>query len=217
MEEVDASREQLAGALADAGFAASTAEAQRGAAGGVAAVHQAALVRAIVVASLYPNLLQAREPDTKYMSTAAGAVASANDDSRLVKYYLAPKGGRAFLHPSSSLFGATGFECPWLVYGSKQIIARPGEPSPRVSVRNVTAASAYSLLLFGGDYSVQHAAQTVTIDGVVKLGVPPAVAALVRELRAALDAHLLKKLEDPAVDGGALVDAVIGLIAKTKV
>ena len=84
-------------------------------------------------------------------------------------------------------------------------------------MRNVTAASAYSLLLFGGDYSVQHAAQTVTIDGVVKLGVPPAVAALVRELRAALDAHLLKKLEDPAVDGGALVDAVIDLIAKTKV
>ena len=103
------------------------------------------------------------------------------------------------------------------MYGSKQIIARPGEPSPRVSVRNVTAASAYSLLLFGGDYSVQHAAQTVTIDGVVKLGVPPAVAALVRELRAALDTHLLKKLEDPAVDGGALVDAVIGLISKTKV
>ena len=33
----------------------------------------------------------------------------------------------------------------------------------------------------------------------------------------ALDTHLLKKLDDPTVDGGALVEAVIGLISKTKV
>ncbi|EOD31220.1 hypothetical protein EMIHUDRAFT_423891 [Emiliania huxleyi CCMP1516] len=96
--ELHALREQLSGVLADLGFASSTREAMEGEGEGVASVHHASLVRAIVCAGLYPNVLRARMPDTRFVDTVGGAV-EAEDERGIVNFYLAERwaGGRVFL------------------------------------------------------------------------------------------------------------------------
>ena len=120
-----------------------------------------------------------RLPDAKYVSTAQGALESANDEARRVKFYV-PKGGRAFLHPSSALFSAATWPSPWLVYTSKheQQQQPPAGGSdgarfgPRTVLREVTMVTPTSLLLFGGDVQIEHGesgATAVLVDAEARL------------------------------------------------
>ena len=204
-------REQLASSLASLGFASSSLEAQQGAAEGVQAgvrsAHKAGLVRAIVCAGLYPNVAEVRLPDTKYLSTARGAIETANEEARLVKYYV-PGHGRVFIHPSSALFSATHFhKSPWLVYSSKQQTAK-------LYLRDVCLVSPMALLLFGGELSVQHEKQTIVIDGHITLAAPARVAVLVRETRTELQKLMARKIAEPAFDMNAssVLEVVIKLL-----
>ena len=120
-----------------------------------------------------------RLPDAKYVSTAQGALESANDEARRVRFYV-PKGGRAFLHPSSALFSAATWPSPWLVYTSKheqqQQPPAGGSDSarygPRTVLREVTMVTPTSLLLFGGDVQIEHGesgATAVLVDAEARL------------------------------------------------
>lgn len=128
LEELHALREQLSGVLADLGFASSTREAMEGEGEGVASVHHASLVRAIVCAGLYPNVLRARMPDTRFVDTVGGAV-EAEDERGIVKFYLAERraGGRVFLQPGCSIYASPKLPSDWCVYSGKRLQApRPG-------------------------------------------------------------------------------------------
>lgn len=204
-------REQLAASLASLGFASSSLEAQQGAAEGVQAgvrsAHKAGLVRAIVCAGLYPNVAEVRVPDAKYLATARGAIETANEEARLVKYYV-PGHGRVFIHPSSALFSATHFhKSPWLVYHSKQRTAK-------LYLRDVCLVSPMALLLFGGELSVQHEQQTIVIDGHITLDAPARVAVLVREMRTELQKLLARKIAEPAFDinASSVLEVIIKLL-----
>ena len=204
-------REQLASSLASLGFASSSLEAQQGAAEGVQAgvrsAHKAGLVRAIVCAGLYPNVAEVRLPDTKYLATARGAIETANEEARLVKYFV-PGHGRVFIHPSSALFSATHFhKSPWLVYSSKQQTAK-------LYLRDVCLVSPMALLLFGGELSVQHEKQTLVIDGHITLAAPARVAVLVREMRTELQKLMARKIAEPAFDMNAssVLEVIIKLL-----
>ena len=126
--ELHALREQLSGVLADLGFASSTREAMEGEGEGIASVHHASLVRAIVCAGLYPNVLRARMPDTRFVDTVGGAV-EAEDERGIVKFYLAERraGGRVFLQPGCSIYASPKLPSDWCVYSGKRLQApRPG-------------------------------------------------------------------------------------------
>ena len=175
---------------------------------GVRSVHKAELVRAIVCAGLYPNVAEVRLPDTKYRSTAQGAIEAANEEARLVKYFV-PGHGRVFIHPSSALFSATHFhKAPWLVYSSKQQTAK-------LFLRDVCLVGPMALLLFGGELSVQHEKQTIVIDGHITLAAPARVAVLVREMRTELQKLLARKIAEPAFDMNAssVLEVIIKLLS----
>ena len=208
MEELHGMREQLAGSLGALGFAASSLQAQGGEAAAVRSTHKAGLVRAIVCAGLYPNVAEVRLPDTKYRSTAQGAIEAANEEARLVKYFV-PGHGRVFIHPSSALFSATHFhKAPWLVYSSKQQTAK-------LFLRDVCLVGPMALLLFGGELSVQHEKQTIVIDGHITLAAPARVAVLVREMRTELQKLLARKIAEPAFDMNAssVLEVIIKLLS----
>jgi hypothetical protein len=59
--------------------------------------------------------------------------------------------------------------------------------------------SPYALLLFGGEITVQHVKGTVTVDGYIRFNAVGRIAALVRGIKAELDALLARKIEDPTV------------------
>ncbi|EOD16021.1 hypothetical protein EMIHUDRAFT_421878 [Emiliania huxleyi CCMP1516] len=142
LEELHALREQLSGVLADLGFASSTREAMEGEGEGIASVHHASLVRAIVCAGLYPNVLRARMPDTRFVDTVGGAV-EAEDERGIVKFYLAERraGGRVFLQPGCSIYASPKLPSDWCVYSGKRLQApRPGG----AGVAAVAAAGDYT-------------------------------------------------------------------------
>ena len=216
MEELHGLRRTLGAQLADIGFARSSAQAAERAEANESTTQPTTqpasespnLVRALVCAGLYPNLVRVRMPDTKYVATAQGAIEAANDDARAIRFYTLPN-SRVFLHPSCALFTETAFNARWLVYTSKQQVA-----AEKVYVRDVSAVSPLALLLFGGEVQVSHSSGTVTIDGQISFEAPGRVAVLVRELRAELDKLLAEKLADPSLEIGAhpVVKAIVNLI-----
>ena len=234
MEELHGLRRQLAGTLAEIGFAPASAlreavqraSEERLSGGGD---RQTNLVRALLCAGLYPNLVRVRMPDTTYEKTAHGAVESVNEDARAVKFYLlgrselergAGGGNRVFLHPSCALFAESAFTGRWMVYTSKQQVgggasAAGGE---KTYVRDVSAVSPLALLLFGGDVQVHHDKGTVTIDGQIEFESAGRTAVLVRELRAELDKLLHEKIRSPGLQIGEhpVLEAIVGLLAHEK-
>jgi len=209
MEELSALRGKLAATLSELGLPRSTYDAT----GSKAVGSQANLVRALLCAGLYPNIVKVRMPDTRYEKTAQGAVEATNEDARAIKFFLEP-GGRVFLHPSSALFSAAKFDHHrWLVYNSKRQV-----DGGKLYVQEVTAVSQLALLLFGGQVVVHHDKGTVTIDGMITFDAPGRVAVLVRELRAELDKLLLQKIVDPALEIGShpVLEAIINLIATER-
>lgn len=65
------------------------------------------MLRAIIGASLSPNLCIVVPPEKSFASSTFGAVETANSDSRAVKFYSDSE--RLFIHPASAMFGKTQY------------------------------------------------------------------------------------------------------------
>jgi hypothetical protein len=99
---------------------------------------EAAVLKAVLCAGLYPHLARVRLPDKQYDELAGGAF-ERSVPARDIKFYTqqeqeqgegkeqeqgAGEGegeGEGFLHPSSALFGqgSLAYSVPWVVYSSK--------------------------------------------------------------------------------------------------
>ena len=217
MDELHALRAQLARTLGLLGLARSTAEAAHGEVAGIKEMHQVNLVRSLVCAGLYPNIAKIQMPDVKYEATAQGAVETANEDARAVKFYTLPNGSqgykRVFLHPSSVLFGATNFEQQerFVVFHSRHLQTNTN----RIHLRDATVVTPLSLLLFGGKVSIDHDRGSVTVDSHITFDAPRRVAVLVRELRAECDNLLRAKIEDPSLEirSHPVLAAIVNLLS----
>jgi ATP-dependent RNA helicase DHX57 len=198
-------RAQLLASLQDAGFG--------GDVGGGAGLNrnngETRVVRAVVCAALYPNVVRIDLPDTKYAEKAGGAVSKSFTAKELKMR--GKSGERVFLHPDSINFDEGNFGSRWLAYFSKV-------QTSRVFVRDSTMVSPYAILLFGGDIDVRHAQEQLAVDGWVVFKSPARVAVLVRELRRNLDGLLLRKFRAPDLDvaadaqGRAISDAILRII-----
>jgi ATP-dependent RNA helicase DHX57 len=185
-------RQQFRDVLVDAGFALSARDVRRAAADPCNVNSQNfRLVRAVIGAGLYPNVVRVQKPDAQYVETAGGSMAK-NAAAREYKYFTRPD-GRVFMHPSSLNFTENEWLSPWLVYHDKQATSK-------VFIRDSTMVTPYALALFGGDINVLYHKGEVHIDDWVRLAAPARLGVMVRGLRNLLRQAVAEKLSNPTAD-----------------
>lgn len=167
------------------------------------------LIRAVVCAALYPNVARVVHPSTTYQAILSGALERPARPSQL-RFYCQGR-QRVFVHPSSVNFHVAAYESPFVVYHQRV-------RTTKVYLRDTTMASAYALLLFGGDVSIQHEAGTIAIDKWLRLRAPARIAVLANELRGQLEQLLRRKLDQPqqdvfAMDADGILDATVAVLA----
>ena len=170
------------------------------------------LIKGILCAGLYPNIIKVKMPKKKYDKTLTGAD-ERDADAAAIKFLLHPKyntiseekrnenleknvrwtNGRIFLHGSSCLYQEKVYECGWLIYLTK-IETR------KLQVYDASMVTAYSLLFFGGKMNVDHLRGHIVIDNWIRFIAPGRIAVLVSELKKMCDYWLMKKIADPTLD-----------------
>jgi ATP-dependent RNA helicase DHX29 len=154
----------------------------------------------------YPAILRVEEPK-RYAQVDGGAF-RVEADAREVKLFERAL-GRVFAHPASVCFGAGGYKTGWALF--TELV----QTSKRFA-REVSMVGHYALLLAAGRLEVQHEAGEVLLDGWARLRLRARGAVLFARLRAAVDAALGAKVEDPGLDlaGHPAVEAMLELIAR---
>jgi ATP-dependent RNA helicase DHX57 len=163
------------------------------------------IIKAALVAGLYPKLVRAQHPVAKYAKTIGGAVEKMAS-GREMKYYSRDV-GRVFLHPTSVNFNVGKYESTWLVYGDRV-------QTSKVFVRDCTMVGSYPLLLFGGELDVKHEQGKLVLDDWCEFNAPAKIGVLARELRKKIDQLLTNKVNSPgpiSMDN-SIVKAMLTLI-----
>nr|XP_032812397.1 LOW QUALITY PROTEIN: ATP-dependent RNA helicase DHX29 [Petromyzon marinus] len=140
-----------------------------------------ALLKAVLTAGLYDNVGRIRVVPVVPVDPME---ASAEKPPCLID---TPQ-GPAHVHPSSVARGLRG--PGWLLYQEKVKYAR-------VSVRDCTPVGAVPLVLFGGEIGVRHRERLVSVDGWIHFQAPARVGVIFKELRAAIDSVLERKMANP--------------------
>ena len=149
------------------------------------------VLRAVLVAGLYPNLARAE----------AGAKPGAPPK-------LVCRDAPVALHPCCVAHGLPSLPTRWLVFLERV-------QTGAAFLRDATPVGPYALLLFGGALTVRG--DVVAVDGWAEFKAPPRVAVLFGALRRRLDALLADKVARPGADVAAasaeLVQALVALLA----
>ena len=183
--------------------------------------HHVNVVRALLVASLWPSLARVDQPTAKYNASTSGAVLKEAHAKEL--HYIDEQEGRVFLHPSSMLFHATKFKSNYVAVFAKSASGVAGQA--RTYLRDATEAPLYALLLFGGPLYVDHEVGGMTIstgteaspDAWVRVRANTRIGVLCRQLRQLLDRVLADGVQDPhallSAPNQVVVEAMIALLA----
>ena len=158
-----------------------------------------ALVKAVLCAGAYPNVMKA-PPELPAVGASGSALAAAAaaggelgkkaaGDVRLES----TQHGGVYLHPCCLLFKARALDWRYLVYHE---LVR----TSKVYARDATTVSPLQMLLFGGRLVVHHEANVVSLDATHHFRAPPKVATLLKLLRARIEELLLAKITRPNED-----------------
>jgi HrpA-like RNA helicase len=164
-----------------------------------------ALIKAVLCAGLYPNIIVAPR-------TLAGQRPSAQAAGECA--FRGTKGD-VYLHPSTISFSSNKLDSRYCCY--HEIVK-----TSKIYVRDCTTVSPFALLLFGGSLQVYHSKHVVTVDEWLRFRIAAKPATLVKHLRAQMESLLLKKIISPQEDvtgskeGQALIQAVSTLLANEK-
>lgn len=202
---IEASRADYLKILVDLGFLSGVADYNVSTSPVNANATSVRVVKALICAGFYPNIVRVLHPEKTYVQTEGGAMVKVAAAHEL--RFFTKEDGRVFLHPASVNFPVGIFESPWLVFTEKV-------KTSKVFLRESTMIPAYALLLFGGEIKVKHERQAITVDGWLQFEAPARIAVLIRELRLKLDMILLDKIQQPAVDisSSPVVTALIQLL-----
>lgn len=150
------------------------------------------LVKAIIMAGLYPNIAKVKLPQTKFDKSISGTV-EREHESREIRFFLKNE-GRAFLHPSSILFSHSSYPTTFIAYFSKLATSK-------LFIRDATEVPLYALLLFGGVVRVDHLGKGLTIgDDWIRMKAWARIGVLVNHLRRLLDTLLESKVQNPSIE-----------------
>ncbi|ELT89229.1 hypothetical protein CAPTEDRAFT_101871 [Capitella teleta] len=173
------------------------------------------LLSAILVAALFPNVVQIKTPEAKYSKTGEGAVARLPKPEEL--RFSTKSDGYVSIHPSSVNFQVRYYDSPYLVYHEKI-------KTTKVYIRDCSMVSVYPLLLFGGciiaiDLDRNDFIMSVDEGWIRFKAANQEVAELVRELRLELNQLLRDKIEAPSMDlcacprGSQIIETIVRLIS----
>lgn len=180
------------------------------------------LLRALLLAALWPGVARVDQPTAKFVESASGAVRKEAHAREL--HYFDERDGRVFLHPSSQLFHATQFKSNYVAWFAKSASGAAGVA--RTYLRDVTEVPLYALLLFGGPLFVDHDAGGITVatgtepsgDAWVRMRASARIGVLCRQLRQLMDRTLEQGVEDPHAllheQNQSVVNAMIALITQ---
>lgn len=151
-------------------------------------------------------MLRVEEPK-RYAQVEGGAF-RVDADAKEVKLFERSL-GRVFAHPASVCYGAGGYRTGWALF--TELVA-----TTKRYAREVSMVGHYALLLCAARVDVLHAAGEVLLDGWARLRLRARAAVLFARLRAAVDAALAAKVDDPGLDlaGHPAVEAMLELIAR---
>jgi len=182
------------------------------------------LLKALLCAALYPQIMLVNEPDPK--KSKGGGKGGGGAPSFVIRESDAPAPVPVALHPSSVNARQTRFSSRYLVFAEK---VRTGQ----LYVRDCTPVSYWALLLFGGALESEGASLSqqahalakagkakvrpppgltevvLAIDGWIKVRVPAHLEVIVLEVRTKLDKLLQQKIANPEA---ALNDAKQGIL-----
>ena len=150
------------------------------------------LVKAVLVAGLYPNVVKIEPPKGKG-GGKGGKKPGRPSPPKMSTRKLWEKDAKeemVSLHPSSVLAGQTTFAQPFLLFHEKI-------KTSAVYVRDASVVSPFALLLFGGKVNVEHLKGEVTLDNWLKFSVSALNAAMILKMREKLMACMEKKISDP--------------------
>ena len=132
------------------------------------------VIKSVVCAAYYPQILRVSHPKATYKETEGGTVKRDNVP-KAVRLF-GKELGQVFMHPASSLFNVSTFETGWLVYSEIM-------KTSKIMVRDCSMVPCYSVLIFGGKVNVEHDRGILVVDDWAKFKAPAKIAILVREMR----------------------------------
>lgn len=183
---VDLARTQFADHLKDLGFIQdkrrALAESARLSASEAECADTVALLKAILCAGLYPNVMRAAnlQRPSNDIPFERPVRRDRDDDSHEPCY----------LHPSCLDFDASVLDSRYLVF---QAIVR----TSKVYVRDATTVHPLPLVLFGGALTVHHEVGAISVDGQLHFRADPKTATLIKLLRSEMELAMLNKIKDP--------------------
>ncbi|XP_072174284.1 ATP-dependent RNA helicase dhx29-like [Diadema setosum] len=138
-----------------------------------------ALLKAVLTAGLYPNVAKTTYNPPPHRVQGSEVVCRAETTK-----------GPVTAHPSSvnHRLATNG----WLVFSEKV-------KTSKVSLRDSSLVTPYPLLLFGGEISVHHREQLISIDDWITFQASAKTAVIFKELRLLLNVFLEKKLANPSL------------------
>lgn len=192
LDDIFSNRSQYLSSLKEAGFLPSTYHPNTHASLNTQGSNHA-LIRALVAGAFNPQLARIDFPDKKFAPSMSGAV-ELDPEARTIKFFNQDN-GRVFVHPSSTLFDAQGFQggSVYLSYFNKM-------ETKKIFIRELTPFNAYSLLLFSGPITLDTLGRGVIVDGWLRLRGWARIGVLVSRLRMMLDEVLARKIDDPLLD-----------------
>lgn len=150
-------------------------------------------VRAVVSASLQPNMAEIVFPQKKYLSTSGGTIMKEKvDEAKQIKYFK-NTGERVFTHPRSLLFGAMDF-----VDGSRYVSYGAAMMTSKHFIAEITPLSTYALILFSGRVDVDPLGNGIIVDKWTGLKCWPRAGILLQFLQQLLGVLMERKFRDPS-------------------
>jgi HrpA-like RNA helicase len=199
--QMDESRKQYAKLLVDIGFLPRGFRLTGKEHGANSNAKNLGLVKAVLAAGLYPNIIVAPQAIVNGTSKqAANGIAFKSRNK-----------GDVHLHPCTIMFTAKRLDSRYCCF--HEIVK-----TTKMYIRDCTTVSPFALVLFGGALRVYPDQGVASVDNWLKFRIGPKPATLVKFLRSQMENMLLQKIIDPqdtAADhpeGKALIESVSTLL-----
>ena len=192
LDDISSNRSQYLSSLKEAGFLPSTYHSNTHPSLN-SHTSNTALIRALIAGAFNPQVARIDFPDKKFAPSMSGAV-ELDPEARTIKFFNQDN-GRVFIHPSSTLFDAQGFQGGSVYLGYFNKIE-----TKKLFIRELTPFNAYSLLLFSGSITLDTLGRGLIVDGWLRLRGWARIGVLVSRLRMMLDEVLAKKIDNPSLD-----------------
>jgi HrpA-like RNA helicase len=159
------------------------------------------LVKAVLCAGLYPNIIVAPR------SLVGNSAAKKSDKKAGECAFQSHHKGEVYLHPSTIAFTEQKLDSRYCCYHEMV-------KTSKTYVRDCTTVSPFALLLFGGALEVYQTHGICSVDGWLKFRIDAKPATLIKYLRSQMERILLQKIVAPETDvagspeGKALIQSI---------